>query len=105
MFKSRQTIAIALLAAVTALAQAQDAAKKDPKSGKSCVTYMSSELTATGQTKVNFRNVCASAFEIQLQAGDKVRKKGIEAGSPEKPAKISITCKPEERCETAKWEF
>jgi hypothetical protein len=104
----KHTFAIGMLAtsAVFALspAHAQEGAK-DPKSGKSCVTYMSSELTAQGQVRMNYRNTCANAFQIQIQAGDNIRKKSIEAGSPEKPSRAYVTCKSDDRCEVAKWKF
>src|SRR5689334_12707351 len=96
---TKKSIALGLLTTVAVLSQtpaiAQDAAK-DPKTGKNCVSFISSELTNTGQTRMNYRNTCATAFQIQIQAGDNVRQKGIEAGTPEKPAKAYVTCKPDE---------
>jgi hypothetical protein len=100
-----QTLAIGLLAAAASLAHAGEAAKTEPKTGKNCVTFMSTELTATGLVRMNYRNICASPFEIQIQAGENVRKKGIEAGSPEKPTRGYVTCKSDDRCEVAKWDY
>jgi hypothetical protein len=100
----RQIFATAL-AAAAALAHAQEAAKKEPTSGKDCVTFMSSELTNTGLTRLNYRNICTSPFQIRIQAGENLREKAIEPGSPEKPAKAFVTCKPDERCEVAKWRY
>jgi hypothetical protein len=34
-----------------------------------------------------------------------MHKKGIGPGSPEKPTRAYITCKPNDRCELAKWEY
>jgi hypothetical protein len=92
----------AVLAVTSAYAQE---GTKDPKSGKSCVTFMSSELTPQGQVRMNYRNTCANAFQIQVHAGENIRKKSIEAGSPEKPSKAYVTCKSDDRCEVAKWKF
>lgn len=96
--------AIAVLAATSVLAHAEEAAK-EPKSGKNCVTFMSSEPTNTGQTRMNYRNICASSFQIRVQAGDNLREKSIEPGSPEKPSKAYVTCKADDRCEVAKWRY
>jgi hypothetical protein len=105
---SKRYFAIGLVTAAAVLAQATahaaDAAK-DPKSGKACVTFMSSEYTTTGRVQMNYRNTCATAFEIKLQTGDSVKKKGIEAGTPEKPSKATLLCKSEDRCEVAKWVY
>jgi hypothetical protein len=95
---------IAALAVTAVAAQAQEAAK-EPKSGKNCVTFMSSELTSTGQTRMNYRNICGNPFQIRVELRDNVREKGIEPGSPEKPSKAFVTCKPEDRCEVAKWKY
>jgi hypothetical protein len=102
----RQFIAIALLAAAAVVAHAEDASKKDPKTGKNCVTFLSFEAPDDrGRVKVNFRNTCASSFQIQMQVDGKVRENRIEAGSPEKPSRAFITCKSDERCEAAKWDY
>jgi hypothetical protein len=101
----RQIFATVALAAAAALAHAEEAAKKEPKSGKDCVTFMSSELTSTGKTRMNYRNICTSPFQIRLQTGDILREKAIEPGSPEKPAKAFVTCMPDDRCEIAKWRY
>ena len=100
----KQVLVMAVLATFAALGYAGEAAK-EPKSGKKCVTFMSSEVTNTGQTRMNYRNVCANSFQIRVQVGDNMREKGIEPGSPEKPSKAYITCKPEDRCEGAKWRY
>jgi hypothetical protein len=92
----------AVLAVTTAYAQE---GAKDPKTGKGCVTFMSSEMTPQGQVRMNYRNTCANAFQIQVQAGENIRNKSIEAGSPEKPSKAYVTCKSDDRCEVAKWKF
>lgn len=104
--KHRFAVGMLATAAVLAVttAYAQDGAK-DPKSGKSCVTFMSSEMTPQGQVRMNYRNTCANAFQIQVQAGENIRKKSIEAGSPEKPSKAFVTCKSDDRCEVAKWKY
>jgi hypothetical protein len=101
----KQTLATGLLAAAAVLAQAGEAAKTEPKTGKNCVTLMSSELTATGLVRMNYRNICASPFEIRINAGDVIRKRGIDSGSPEKPTRGYVTCKSDDRCEVAKWEY
>ncbi len=97
-------IAMVLLTTTATLAHAEDSAK-DPKTGKNCVSYFSSEMTSTGQVQMNFRNICASAFQIHVLASGRTRDKDIEAGSPETPARVSLICKPEERCEAAKWQY
>ncbi|MEO6080573.1 MAG: hypothetical protein ABIQ86_12435 [Steroidobacteraceae bacterium] len=103
---SKKHFVIGLITAAAALVQAPaytaDAAK-DPKSGKACVTLISSEHTSTGRVQMNYRNTCATAFEIKIQAGENVRKKGIEAGSAEKPSKAAVLCTSDDRCEVAKW--
>ncbi len=105
MFK-RKIIAIGLLGALTALAHGQDAAKKDPKTGKNCVSYVSSELSENGvRLRLNFRNTCATAFEIRIPVGAKTRKKTIEAAEVDKPTKAYVTCLPNEGCESAKWVY
>jgi hypothetical protein len=104
-FMRKQILAIALLAATAVLAHAGEAAKKDPKTGKSCVTFMSSEGTNTGMVRLNYRNICPSAFQISIQSSEARREGAIEAGSPEKPSKTYITCKSDERCEVAKWGY
>jgi hypothetical protein len=101
----RRTLAIVLLAATAAIAQAQEAAKTEPKTGKSCVAFMSYETTAIGQVRMNFRNICATPFQIRVEATGKTREKGIEPGSPDKPSKAFVTCKQDDRCEAAKWQF
>lgn len=105
---AKRNFAIVLLATAAGVAStsaySQEGAK-DPKSGKSCVTFMSSEMTPQGQVRMNYRNTCANAFQIQVQAGENIRKKSIEAGSPEKPSKAYVTCKSDDRCEVAKWKF
>jgi hypothetical protein len=101
----RQTLAIGLIATAATLAHAGEAAKTEPKTGKHCVIFMSSELTNTGLTRMNYRNICASPFQIRILAGENMRKKGIEPGSPEKPSRAYVTCKPDDRCEMAKWEY
>jgi hypothetical protein len=100
----RQVLAITVLTTVAILGKAEEAAK-DPKSGKSCVTFMSSEVTISGQTRMNYRNTCASPFQIRIQAAGNTREKGIEPGSPEKPSKAYVTCKADDRCEVAKWRY
>lgn len=100
-----QTLAIALLAATASIAHAGEATKTEPKTGKNCVTFMSSELTQTGLVRMNYRNICASPFQIRIQAGDAIRKKSIEPGSPEKPTRGYVTCRSDDRCEVAKWEY
>ncbi len=105
----KHTLAMGLLATAAILAQspahAADDAKKDPKTGKSCVAFMSYETTSVGQVRMNFRNICASPFQIRVEATGRVREKGIEPGSPEKPSKAFVTCKSDDRCEAAKWQF
>jgi hypothetical protein len=95
---------IALLGAATTLVHA-DEARKDPKTGKSCVTMFSSELTSTGLTRVNFRNTCDSPFRVEIDTVERTRSGSIEAGTPDKPSKASVTCKAEDRCEASKWKF
>src|SRR5262245_53994736 len=104
MFK-KSFIAIALLGAAATAVHADDAVQKDPKTGKSCVTMVSSELTNTGMTRVNFRNTCGSPFRVEIDATERTRTGSIEAGTAEKPSKAFVTCKADDRCETAKWKF
>lgn len=106
MFK-RQFIAIAMLGAVASLAHAQDAGQTDPQSGKKCVTFMSSDLTPTGQVRMQFRNVCANPFHVEVQTSlsNRIRTTNIDAGSADKPAKAYVNCKTDERCEAAKWTY
>jgi hypothetical protein len=104
MFK-KSLIAIAVLGAATTVVHAGDAARKDPKTGKNCVTMFSSEPTSTGLTRINFRNTCDSPFRVEIDAVARTRSGSIEAGTPEKPSKASVTCKADERCEAAKWTF
>lgn len=100
----KQVLAIVLLAASTTVTHAaDDAAKKDPKTGKSCVSFFSSEPGDNGLLRMHFRNTCSTPFQIRIPVGENTRKKAIEAGSPETPAKAFVTCKSEDRCETAKW--
>jgi hypothetical protein len=105
---SKRHFAIGLVIAAAVLVQAPaysaDAAK-DPKSGKACVTFISSEYTPAGRVQMNYRNTCPTAFQIKIQAGENVRKKGIEAGSAEKPSKAGVLCTSEDRCEVAKWVY
>lgn len=101
----KSLLAIALLGATANLVHAQDAVRKDPKTGKSCVTLLSSELTNTGLMRLNFRNTCDSPFRVEVNTVERTRAGTIEAGTPEKPAKASVTCKTDERCEGAKWTF
>jgi hypothetical protein len=94
-----------LLAAVTVVAHAEDAPKTEPKTGKNCVTFMSFETTDIGQVRMNFRNICSSPFQIRIEAAARIREKGIEPGSPEKPSRAYVTCKADDRCEVAKWQY
>jgi hypothetical protein len=105
MFAQRQIISIVLLAAASVVVYAQDASKKDPKTGKDCVTLMSSQLTDTGQTRMYFRNTCPTLFQIQIPVGKKVRENSIEAGTPEKPSNAYVTCSADDRCVGAKWQY
>ncbi len=98
-------IAIALLGAAATVVHAGDANRKDPKTGKDCVTQLSSEATGTGRTLVNFRNTCASPFRVEIDVPERTRAGNIEAGTPEKPAKAPVSCRAEDRCEAAKWTF
>jgi hypothetical protein len=100
-----QIFATAVLAATVVLAHAGEAEKKEPKSGKDCVSFVSAQLTDTGKTRMNYRNICSSPFQIRIQAGETLREKSIEPGSPEKPSKASVTCMPDDRCEAAKWRY
>jgi hypothetical protein len=104
----KHTFAIGLLGTAAVFAtppvQAQEGAK-DATSGKKCVIFMSSEMTPQGQMRMNYRNICPNTFQIQVEAGETIRKKSIEAGSPEKPSRAYVTCKPDDRCEVAKWKY
>lgn len=106
MFK-RPLIAIALLGATSTFALAQDAGQTDPQTGKKCVTFMSSDLTPTGQMRMQFRNICANPFHVAVQTSisNRIRTTSIEAGSVDKPAKAYVNCKTDERCEAAKWTY
>jgi hypothetical protein len=105
----RQTLVIGLFASAAILglapAHAAGEAKKDPKTGKNCVVFLSSERTTSGLTRMNYRNTCASPFEIRITAGENLRKTTIEAGTPQKPALGYVICQPDDRCEVARWEF
>lgn len=98
-------ITIALLAAA-ATVQAQDAQQKEPTTGKNCVSFMSSEYTPSGMMQLNFTNICDQRFRVTVQATqDRTRTRTIEAGTVKKPAKLALTCKPEDRCEGGKWQY
>jgi hypothetical protein len=99
----KQIIATALLGTIAAFAHGSEAPKKDPKTGKNCVTFMSSEAVDNALVRMNFRNTCDSPFEIRIPVGQNTRKKSIEAGSSEKPTKAFVTCRSSDACETAKW--
>ena len=100
-------IAIALLTTASgAFAQNSSTSQKEPTTGKSCVTYMSSEYTQTGLMQVNFHNICGQSFEITVQLPEsRTKSKAIEAGTVKSPARASITCKQEDHCDTAKWQY
>lgn len=101
-----KTIAtIALLAGTTGVALSADASKSDPTSGKSCVSLLSYERTTTGLLLMHYRNTCSSPFEIRITTAEKTRRGTIEAGTPDKPAKGTVTCRSSDACESADWEF
>jgi hypothetical protein len=100
----RPLIAIGLLAATTTIAGAEETGKTDPETGKSCVSFLSSEPTDLGLLRMHFRNTCDSPFEIQI-IGEKTRKGSIPAGTAKKPAKAVVTCRSGDGCETAKWKY
>jgi hypothetical protein len=106
---TRPISAMGLLAMAAILgnapSHAEEAAKTEPKTGKNCVTFISSEWTNTGMLRMNFRNICASPFQIRIPVGESTREKAIEPGSPEKPSKAYINCKSDDRCEVAKWGY
>lgn len=105
MFKN-QILAVALLATTASLVHAaDDTAKKDPKTGKNCVIFISSEPANNAMVRMNFRNTCDTPFEIRISAGQNTRKKSIEAGSSDKPSKAYVTCRASDVCETAKWSY
>jgi hypothetical protein len=54
---------------------------------------------------MNYRNTCASAFEIRIQAAGNTRRKTIEPASPEKASTAYIICTPDDRCESVKWDY
>jgi hypothetical protein len=94
------------IAATFAIAPAHAGeAAKEPKTGKSCVSFISSELTNVGKVKMNYRNICANPFQIRISSGENTREGTIEAGSPDKPSRAFITCNSDERCEVAKWKY
>lgn len=100
---------LALLGAIAGNSHAtmagEAAGPTDPASGKPCVAYIASEATNTGLVRMHFRNTCSQAFQIRIPVGEKVRKGRIEAGTPAKPAKAQVTCRSDDVCETADWEF
>jgi hypothetical protein len=100
---SKKIIAIALLGATASFAHAQG--ETEPQTGKKCVTFMASELTPTGQIRMQFRNICANPFHVQVEVKDRTRGTNIEAGSVDKPSKAYVNCKTDERCEAAKWSY
>lgn len=97
--------AIALLIATTGVVHASEAPMTDPASGKDCVSYFSSERTNTGLMVMNYRNICGQPFEIRITTEEKTRRGTIKAGSPDKPAKGTVTCRSEDECETSEWKF
>lgn len=86
-------------------AHAAQPGQKEPTTGKSCVSFFSADTTEPGRQRLYFRNICASSFQIRIEAGTKVREGTIEAGSPAKPAKAHVTCNADERCDSAKWRY
>jgi hypothetical protein len=101
----RSLITIALFGATISLAHAEDAGRKDPKTGKNCVTQLSSETTDTGLLRMYFRNTCDSKFQVQIMASTRTRAGSIDPGTPEKPSKGYVTCKTDDQCEVAKWKY
>ena len=101
----KQLIAIGLLVAATTLAHAEEAGKTDPESGKNCVSYFSAEPVDPGLVRMHFRNICDTPFQIAITAGEKTRKGSIKAGAPKKPAKAYVTCRSDDKCETAEWKY
>lgn len=101
----KSIVAIAMLGSIATLAHGAEAAKKDPKTGKNCVTLLSSESTIPGLLRVNFRNTCDSPFQVQILASTRTRETSISAGTPESPSKAYVTCKLEDSCESAKWQY
>jgi hypothetical protein len=102
--KIKKIAAITLLGVATGLAQAQDAPMTDPASGKSCVSFFSSEQADLGLVVMHYRNICNSSFEIRI-SGAKTRRGTIKAGAPDKPSKGTVTCRADDKCETADWKF
>jgi hypothetical protein len=101
----RLILASALLACVATLSHAADTARKEPKTGKNCVIYFSSEQTTTGLLRMNFRNICDTPFKIEIMADQHTRQNSIEPGTPDKPTLGYVTCRQDDRCETAKWQY
>ena len=101
----KKIAATTLLAVATAVAHAANGPMTDPASGKACVSFFSSQPTTPGLLVMNYRNICASPFEIHIKTGERTRRGTIKAGTPEKPAKGTVTCRADDQCETAEWEF
>ncbi|HTQ37133.1 MAG TPA: hypothetical protein VMH77_08860 [Steroidobacteraceae bacterium] len=101
----KQMLAIALLAAAATSAYAGDTGKKDPQTGKSCVTYFSSAAAGPGAVHMNFRNICNSPFQISVMGEDKTRLGNIGPGSPASPAQAYVTCSVTDECDGAKWQY
>jgi hypothetical protein len=101
----RQLVCIALLAAAAGLAWGEEAAKTDPESGKSCVSFLAAERTQTGLVLMHYRNICGSPFQIQIKTEKVTRKGTIKAGTPKKPSKTAITCKSADECDRSEWTY
>jgi len=100
----KHALAIALLA-TTSLVRAEDTGKKDPQTGKDCVTYFSSEAGTAGVVHMNFRNICGSPFQIRVMGSEHTREGTIGPGSPASPSRGYVACSPEDRCEASKWQY
>jgi hypothetical protein len=102
----RLILTIAMLAAAVVVAHAEEPAKTDPKTGKKCVALWGMDpADNAGKQRLIFRNICGSPFQVQIMGIGKMREGRVEPGTPEKPSKLSIECKLEERCDTAKWQY
>lgn len=101
----RQLITVALLAVTAGLANAAEAGKTDPASGKRCVSLLSAERMEGGLVRMNYRNICDTQFAIQIMADGATRKGSIKAGASKKPSSAYILCKSSDECDKAEWKY
>lgn len=103
---SRNYAVVAVLFAVFAAhAHAQGVSHKDPRTGRECVTSSGIERKTAGYVQLNFQNICGRTFAVRVRPakGSGVRGGGIGPGTPGNPARIHLTCKAADGCESGEW--